>query len=95
MPEDSFEPPHDKTNNVAVRPEKTQISLGIRPVWSKSSVCAQWVAKDPSFLHADSEDSDQTGRMPRLIWIFAGRTLTLLVLSRGGSFSLQFYDAWA
>ena len=28
---------------------------------------AQWVAKYPSFLHADSEDSDQTGRMPRLI----------------------------
>ena len=26
------EPPHDKTNNVAVRPAKTQISLGIRPV---------------------------------------------------------------
>ena len=25
---------------------------------------AQWVAKDPSFLHADSKDSDQTGRMP-------------------------------
>ena len=43
--------------------------------------CTQWVAKDPSFLHADSEDSDQTGRMPRLIWIFAGRTLILLVLS--------------
>ena len=35
--------------------------------------CAQWVAKDPSFLHADSEDSDQTGRMPRLIWVSAGR----------------------
>ena len=27
-----FEPRHDKTNNVAVRPAKTQISLGIRPV---------------------------------------------------------------
>ena len=27
----------------------------------QSSLCAQWVAKDPSFLHADSEDSDQTG----------------------------------
>ena len=26
------------------------------------------------FLRADSEDSDQTGRMPRLIWVFAGRT---------------------
>ena len=68
-----------------VRPAKTQISLGIRPVWSESSLCAQWVAKDPSFLHADSKDSDQSGRMPRLIWIFAGRTATLLVLSRGSS----------
>ena len=46
---------------------------------SESSLCAQWVAKDPSFLHADSDDSDQTGRMPRLIWVYAGRTLTLLV----------------
>ena len=81
----TIEPPRDKTNNVAVRPAKTQISLGIRQVWSESSLCSQWVAKDPSFLHADGEDSDQTGRMPRLIWVFAGRTLTLLVLSRGGS----------
>ena len=54
-----------------VRPAKTQISMGICPVWSESSLCAQWVAKDTSFLHADSEDSDQTGRMPRLIWVFA------------------------
>ena len=56
-----------KQTKLHVRPAKTQISLGIRPVWSESSLCAQWVAKDPSFLHADSEDSDQTGRMPRLI----------------------------
>ena len=41
-----------------VRPAKTQISLVIHP----------------SFLHADSEDSDQTGWMPRLIWVFAGNT---------------------
>ena len=33
-----------------------------------------------------SEDSDQTGRMPRLIWVFAGRTATLLVLSCRDSF---------
>ena len=70
----SYESPHDKTNKMTVRPAKTQISLGIRPVWSESSLCAQWVAKDPSFLHADSEDSVQTGWMPRLIWVFAGRT---------------------
>ena len=29
---ESFEPRHDKTNKVSVRPAKTQISLGIRPV---------------------------------------------------------------
>ena len=56
-------------------------SLDIHRVWSESSLCAQWVAKDTSFLHVDSEDSDQTGRMPRLIWVFAGRTAILLVLS--------------
>ena len=49
---------------MTVRPAKTQIRLGISPVWSESLLCAQWVAKDPIFHHADSEDSDQTGRMP-------------------------------
>ena len=47
------EPRHDKPNKMSVRPAKTQISLGIRPVWSESSLCAQWWAKAPSFLHAD------------------------------------------
>ena len=32
------EPWHDKTNKMAMRPAKTQISLGIRPVWSESSL---------------------------------------------------------
>ena len=36
-----FEQPHDKTNKMTVCPAKTQISLGIRPVWSESSLCAQ------------------------------------------------------
>ena len=27
-----FEPPHDKPNKMTLRPAKTQISLGIRPV---------------------------------------------------------------
>ena len=85
----AFLPWHDNTNKVTVRPAKTQISLGIHPVWSESSLCAHWVAKDPSFLRTDSEDSDQTGRMPRLIWIFAGRTLILLVLSWCGSYTIM------
>ena len=79
-----YEPRHDKTNKMSVRPAKTQICLGICTVWSESSLFAQCVAKDPRFLHADSKDSDQTERMPRLIWVFAGRTVTLLVLKCRG-----------
>ena len=69
-----------------VRPTKTQISLGIRPVWSESSMSA-WRNNGALATHwAHSEDFDQTGRMPRLTWVFAGRTLILLVLSGRGSF---------
>ena len=69
--------------------QSDQISLGIRPVWSESSLCAQWVSKDPRFYHADNENSDQTGRIPKLIWVFAGRRATLLVLSWGGSINVN------
>ena len=34
------EPRHVKTNKMAVRPAKTQISLGICPIWSESSLFA-------------------------------------------------------
>ena len=79
----------DKTNNVAVHPAKTQISLGIRPVWSESSL-STWRKLGSLATHwVHSEDSNQTGRIPRLIWVFAGRTLILLVLSCRGS--LGFY----
>ena len=66
----TIEPPHDKTNKVTVRPAKTQISLGIRPVWSVFTVRM----KKPWSLDthgAHSEDFDQSGRMPRLIGVFA------------------------
>ena len=56
-----------KTTKGPVRPAKIQISLGIRPASSESSLCAQWGDEDPRFLHADSEYSNQTGRMPKLI----------------------------
>ena len=62
------EPPRDKTNKITVRPEKTD-----QPEYTPSliRVFAQWVAKDPSFLHADSEASDQAGWTPGLIWVSA------------------------
>ena len=75
--EDSDQPGHPPS---LIRAQRRQIS------WHP--LRAQWVAKAPSFLHADSEDSDQTGQMPRLIRVFAGRTITLLVLSCCGSYNV-------
>ena len=50
-----------------------RLSLGIRLVWSESSL-SPW-RKLVSLATRYSEDSDQTGRMPRLIWVFGGRTV--------------------
>ena len=59
---------------------------GLRSAWAsaqsdQSSLDAQWVTKDQSFFHADSEDPDKPGRMPTLIGIFAGRAAILLVFN--------------
>ena len=63
-----------QNQQMAWRPAKTQISLGIRPVWLESSLSA-WRNHGSLATHwAHSKVSDQTGRMPRLIWVFAGRT---------------------
>ena len=55
----TYEPQHYKTNKMTCAPSEDLDQPGHPP--------SQWVAEDPMFLHADSEDSDQTGRMPRLI----------------------------
>ena len=100
------EPQHDKTNKMAVCTAKTQISLGIYlpSVIRVYAVCMKkaWVLSYPlsaqrrlrsdwAGAQADhSEDSGQTGWMPRLIWVFAGRILLLLVLSCRSSDCLHF-----
>ena len=56
-----------------VRLAKTQISLRSR---LESSLCTLSVAKDLMLLHAHNKDSDQTGRMPRLICVFAGAQMS-------------------
>ena len=75
-----YETVHDKPAKWHVRPAKTQISLGICPVWSESllstwrklgSLATQWV---------HSKDSDQIGRMPSLIRVFAGCTCRFVAL---------------
>ena len=80
-----------KSTKWHVRPAKTQISLGIHPVWLESLLSA-WRKLGSLATHwAHSEGSDQTGRMPRLIWVFAGRIVILLVLSWDGSDVQQKY----
>ena len=61
-----FEPPHDKTKEMACAPNEDSDQTGriqrrLRSAWAcaqsdQSSLCAQWVGKDTSFLNADSED---------------------------------------
>ena len=54
----------------------------LRSDWASESSMSAWRKLGSLATHwVHSEDSDQTGQMPRLIWVFAGRTLTLLVLS--------------
>ena len=67
------EPPHDKTEQNDCAPSERSAWASAQPD-QESSLCALWVANDPSFLHADSDDSDQTRLIPRLIWVFDGRT---------------------
>ena len=63
-----------------MRPAKTQISLCIRPVWSESSLSTWRKLGSLSTHWAHSEDPDQTGRTPRLIWVFEGRTCHFVCL---------------
>ena len=69
-----IEPPHDKSDEMTCAPSEDSDQLGHPPVWSESSLSAWrniW-ALTTCWVH--SEDSDQTGWMPRLIWVFTGLT---------------------
>ena len=50
------EPRHDKTNQSDCAPSEDSDQPGHQPSLIRIFACTQWVAKDPSFLRADSED---------------------------------------
>ena len=57
--------------------QKTQVNLRIRAVWSEFSLSA---GRNVAFLaiqNKPSEDTDQTARMRRLIWIFTVRYVAI------------------
>ena len=71
-----------------LHPAKTQISLGVCPVWSESALSA-WRKLGSLATHWEhSEDSDQTGGCPGWSESSLCAQVILLVFSRGGSFSL-------
>ena len=68
------EPLYDKTNKMAIAPSE-DTDQPVHPpslIWSESLLSA-WRNIGFSSTHwAHCEDSDQTGWMPKLIWVFAG-----------------------
>ena len=65
-----FELQQDKTNKMACAPRKDSD----HPVWSEYSLSAWRNVWSLATHWTHSKDSDQTGRKPRLIWVFAGCT---------------------
>ena len=75
------EPPHDKTNKMTCAPSEDSDQTGRMDqpgrLLSLIRVFATCMKEEPwvlSYLMSASEDSDQTGWVPRLIWVFAGCT---------------------
>ena len=68
------EPEQNKANKITCAPSEDSEQPGYPPSLIRASLCDLRTAKDLTLLHANSEDSDQSGRIPRLIWVYAGRT---------------------
>ena len=86
----SYEPPHDKSTKWPVRPAKTQTSLGIRPVWSESSLSAWRKLRSLATYWAHSD-----GHPPNLIRVFAVRMKKAWPLSYLLSAQRRLWSDWA
>ena len=77
---------HHKTNNMTCVPSEGSAQPGHLPSQLRAFTVRfmdSW--KDLILIHADSENSDQTGWMPRLISIFARPHVSLVILPCIGS----------
>ena len=70
-------------------PSEDSDQPGHLPVWSESLLSTWSKFRSLAAHWQQGEDSDQTGRMPTLIWVFAGWTVIFLVLSWGGSYEIS------
>ena len=78
-----------------MRAQGDQISLGIHAVWLESSLSTQWVAKDPSILHAVRKADAQADlslsfvHMPFCQFCQALTHIWILLTTPARKFSLQ------
>ena len=88
--EDTIQPQHDKTHNWHVPPAKTQISLGIHPVWSESllsvwrnlgSLATHWVDSEGWSDWADAQ-ADLHWAHGHLVCFVMRRLTSVIKLSR-------------
>ena len=70
-----------------MRPAKTQLSVGIHPVSSESSLCAQWVAKDQAFFMRTAKTLIRLSGCLSWPESSLGAHAIVLVLSRCGSYT--------
>ena len=70
----SYESTHEKPTIRPVWPATTLISLYIHQLWQGFAFIPLWIAWKLYKAHVISEDSDQTARMRRVIWVYADRT---------------------
>ena len=68
-----FEPPHDKTNKMACAPNEDSDQPGHPPSLIRVFAIRMKKAWVLSYLF-NAQRRLQTGRLPRLTWVFAGRT---------------------
>ena len=81
----SNEPPHVKTNKMACAPSEDSAQPGHPPSLIRVFAYRMKKAWVLSYPQSAQRRLWSDGRMPRLIWVFAGHTVILLVLSWSGS----------
>ena len=69
-----FEPPHDKTNKMACAPSEDADQPGHPPSLIRVFAVRSMGNWGPNVSSCRQRRPHQTGRMLRLIWVFAGRT---------------------
>ena len=73
----TIEPGYSISYEIACVPSENS-DLFVQPYSLFTLQGTQWVGSDPKLIQVDSNNSDQTVQMSRLIWVFAEHTCSLV-----------------